>query len=590
MVSQNPGARPSPRLRYARRIVPRSRRVALACIEPELSGGDYTPFSFGVRRVQATLLAEPGLADAEPALLEARSTNVDEWVEQIEATGADVVGLAAYVWSFPTFLEVAQRLKRTRPERTIVMGGPSARPAMLNLPPFAAAAASVDALVLREGDLSFREILKAGARSNAELRKVPGLAVRGLAGWAATGEAPPLASLDELPSPVRMGLVPPGRTVAVETFRGCPLSCSFCQWGEMEAPTAVFSADYLAAELSALLAMGAPSAQLVDAALNLSSRAFKNLAEAERSVGFFRSAKLFSCLYPSHLNDSHLEFLSAIRRPRIDVGLQSFSKAALDAVERPFSEARFAQVMAQLARLAEVEVEIILGLPGDTPEAFRATLCRALELPCRVRVFHCLVLPDALLTRSLPEHAVRFDPRSLLLTSCTGFSPEALAVERAVLERLAADFRGEATENMWSFPPPHLRGGTAAEAVQSERVRPVSAASAAEMGRAVRAASAGAWSLARAVMVDGEVLASIRTAEQAFVLEMKPAAAAGRAYRVLDGIAFSYRPEEAPEGGLEAPVRFSREGLRLLERVAFALREGARRALAMSVPPLGPAP
>lgn len=578
----------------------RSRRVALACIEPELSGGDYTPFSFGLRRVQAALLADPALADTEPALLEARSTDAGEWVEQIEATGADVVGLSSYVWSFPTFLEVARRLKQARPERMIVLGGPSARPAMVDLAPFVEAARSVDALVVGDGEGPFREILRQNARSPAELRKVPGLAVRGLMGWTKTGEAP-AASLDELPSPVRMGLVPKGRTVALETYRGCPLSCSFCQWGEMEAPSSVFSAEYIAAELAALAEMGAPSAQLVDAALNLNSRAFKNLAQAERSVGYFRKARLFSCLYPSHLNESHLEFLAQIARPRIDVGLQSFSKEALTAVERPFSEARFAQVMTELSRMAEVEVEIILGLPGDTPEAFRATLHRALELPCRVRVFHCLVLPDALLTRSLPEHAVAFDPLTLRLTSCKGFSPEALAAERAYLERLALELHGEATSNMWSFPPPHLRAGADAARASAEhgsgeagqegawvagrRMRFLPEALAEEMGAAVRAASEGRWQLVCAVTGDGEVLATIRAPGGVFVLEMRAADAAGRAYRVFDGVAFSYRPEELPGGGLGAPVRFSRADLQVLERVAFASRGAARRALSSSAPP-----
>ncbi len=422
--------------------------------------------------------------------------------------------------------------------------------------------------------------------------------MRGLAGWTPTTEAPATA-LDDLPSPVQMGLVPHGRTVALETYRGCPLSCSFCQWGEMDTPTAVFSTEYLRRELAALAAMPVPSVQLVDAALNLSSRAFKNLAEAERSVGLFRRSKLFSCLYPSHLNDSHLEFLSAIQRPRIDVGLQSFSKEALDAAGRPFSEARFRQVMAELARIAEVEVEIILGLPGDSPEAFRATLHRALELPCRVRVFHCLVLPDALLTRARPEDAVAFDPHTLKLTSCRGFSPEALATERAYLGRLASELHGEAADDMWSFPPPHLRAGGGAAADRADRgeawvagraARVVSAPISAEIARAIQAATGGSWALTRALAVDGEVLATIRTADTSFVLEMKAAGAAGRAYRVIDGIAFSYRPEEAPEGGFLGPVRFSREGLALLERVAHAVRGGAASALAADAARLGSGP
>ncbi len=585
----------------------RPRRVALAAIEPTISGGDYTPFSFGIRRVMATVMSDPELAEMQPTLVESRATDVEGWVDQIEATDADVIGFAAYVWSFPTFLEVATRLKRSRPEKMIVFGGPSARPAMMSLAPFAERAANVDALVMHDGEAPFRDLLRAlsparvhspsGQKSHplglsaSALRNIPGLALRGLAGFAPTPK-PASVALDDLASPVRLGLIPKGRTVALETYRGCPLSCSFCQWGEMDTPTSVFSTEYLTRELEGLAALDAPSVQLVDAALNLSSRAFRNLAEAERSVGLFRRAKLFSCLYPSHLNDSHLEFLSSIKRPRIDVGLQSFSKSALDAVDRPFSEVRFRQVMTELSRIAEVEVEVILGLPGDSPETFRETVLRALELPCRVRVFHCLVLPDALLTRSHPDDAVVFDPLTLRLTSCRGFSPAQIQKERDWLDGLAQEFSGEATSDMWSFPPPHQRGARPFGSTSNDpsevwiagrAARSISSENTAEMGRVISATTKGMWHLVRALTLGDEVLATIRTPDNVFVLEMKHAEGAGRAYRVVDGIAFSYRPEESEGGGFVGTVRFSRDAIALLERVLIGVRATASRALS----PLG---
>ena len=38
-----------------------------------------------------------------------------------------IAGASAYVWSLPTFVEAARKLKQRRPDRTIVFGGPSAR-------------------------------------------------------------------------------------------------------------------------------------------------------------------------------------------------------------------------------------------------------------------------------------------------------------------------------------------------------------------------------------------------------------------------------------------------------------------------------
>lgn len=540
-----------------------SRRVALLSIEPSITGGAYTPFSYGVRRLQATLLADPALDGIQVDLLESASADVDEWVDKVEASDADIIGASAYIWSFAPFVEVARRLKQRRPDRTILFGGPSARPAMFALPPFADAAQAVDALVLREGELVLRDIARLPDRSESALRGIPGLALPSRDGFLSTGEPVSISSLDDLASPVRMGLIPSGRTVPVETYRGCPLSCSFCQWGELDSPNRVFSEAYIERELAALKAIGAPSAQLVDAALNLNSRAFKNLAAAEKTVGYFREGKLFTSVYPTHLNESHLEFIHSLRRPRIDVGLQSFNKEALDSIKRPFRQSIFAQIITDLARTAEVEVEIILGLPGDTPEAFRATLDRARELPCRVRVFHCLVLPDALMTRAPASFAMRFDPHTLRMTECLGWSEKALLEERERTADLVLQSGGEVDSDMWQFPSP--------TETPKDAGKPLDPAVRAAFEASVREATGGAFRLTDAVLEGGRVLASMDTREGSLQLEIGPQIGAERAYRVFEGIAFSYRK---PEGRA-----LSSHTLGLLERAAFALRRPAHRAL-----------
>ena len=77
-------------------------------------------------------------------------------------------------------------------------------------------------------------------------------------------------------------------------------------------------------------------------------------------------------------------------------------------------------------------------MPGDTPEGFRRTLDYALSLPAAVRAYHCLVLPDALMTRGLPDWDMRFDPRNLAMTSCLGWSEDAIAGMRDELDRRVA--------------------------------------------------------------------------------------------------------------------------------------------------------
>jgi hypothetical protein len=73
-------------------------------------------------------------------------------------------------------------------------------------------------------------------------------------------------------------------------------------------------------------------------------------------------------------------------------------------------------------------------------------------MPVSVRAYGCLVLPDALLTRSKPEWNVRFDPVSLRMTSCLGWSEEDLAGMREWITAEALGAGGKAGDYWWLFP------------------------------------------------------------------------------------------------------------------------------------------
>lgn len=567
--------------------------------------GDCTPFSYGARRVQAALLADPTLDDAEVRLVEAQATDPETWIAEVEALDADVIGLSAYVWSFPTFVEVARQLKRRRPDRTVVFGGPSARPAMFTFPPWRESAAEVDALVIGGGELAFRALVRAGPRSRDDLRAVPGLHLPSRGGFQPTAPAPDPVALDHLPSPAVMGLLPARRTAPLEIFRSPELFCGCCSPGSREdGPGTIFSEDYLAAELSALRDARAPGAELVGAALHRSPRAFANLRAAERRAGFFKDAALFASVDPAELDDEHLAFLRGVARARLDVPLRPSPGA-----DPAWRGARFAAALEDLAAFAQVEVELILGLPGDTPASFREALDRARELPCKVRIFHALVLPDDLMARAPASFEMRFDPVTLMMRSCLGWSEDALARERNRLIEMAYREGGEITPGMWSFPGPSRPRRSrrpAAEALQpgeprAERLPDLGAAVAeiaavpdapvqiheaqedelapasvdlqVVLEEGIRHATSGGWTFVEASTRPGELVVIMKTRDGALVLEMRPASPAAHAYKVVGGVAFGY---STPRG-----ARMSEGALRLLDRVLQTMHGPARSALGL---------
>jgi radical SAM superfamily enzyme YgiQ (UPF0313 family) len=176
-------------------------------------------------------------------------------------------------------------VKADDPARLVVFGGPSARPVMLDHPPHREKSGVVDVLVISEGEDAFRDVVACTDRSPAGLLQIAGLALRIDGRWHES-KTRPLGDLNLLASPYAMNLVPGGGLGILQTYRGCPFTCSFCEWGTMESPKRVRTAESLAAEFAAMERIGLGAALLADAGLNLNQAAFQNFRQAAESSGF----------------------------------------------------------------------------------------------------------------------------------------------------------------------------------------------------------------------------------------------------------------------------------------------------------------
>ena len=432
------------------------RRVALVCLTPRPDGGEMDGErlpSYGIRRVLAALVGDPTLAHVGAAIVDFGREDVDAYVDALLRFEPELVGFSVYVWSLPCMVAVARQLKARRPGICIVFGGPSARPAMFDLTPYAPAQAYLDAVVTTEGEAVFCEITRLPTLDRSALRSVPGLHLPAAGTWVQTGHRAPTEDLDAIASPFQLGLMPEGSVAYLETYRGCPLSCRFCEWGASETARSTFSADYVERELRAFAALRAHTVFLLDAGLNLNVRGFRALLEAESRVGFLRQTTFWAEIYPTHVKDEHLDFLERVGTSYLGVGLQSLDPAVLKLHDRPFDRQRFEAALAPLSRVARAELQIIFGLPGDTPAGFRVTLAYARSFGLGVRIYHCLVLPDALLTRGRPGWDMRFDTRTMAMQSCLGWGDDDIQGMRIELTALAQGLGGKAGDFWWSLPP-----------------------------------------------------------------------------------------------------------------------------------------
>jgi len=538
-------------------------RVALLCVNPWDRPGTYQPFSFGAFRVATAVREHPDVDEVR--VFDAYHYDVDRIEQEVEEFDPDVVGASGYVWSLPLFTELLARLRRRRPERVIVLGGPSARPEMLDLAPYTPLKQVLDAVVVSDGEVVFRELIDHRAGGGAAFVTIPGLALPTSGGWRRTAPRAPIKNLDLLPSPFQTGFAPHGKSAHLETFRGCPLSCKFCEWGAANDASGVFSADYIERELRAFEEMGCTSVHQVDAGLNLNAKAFKNLAAAEERVGLLQRLELNCEIYPTLLTPEQVEFLQR-SRARIGVGLQTYNPEVLKAIDRPFQAERLDRCLEQITQYCHTTSTIILGLPTDNPRSFRETLARSLALPSNLRVYHCLVLPDALMTRNDPSWNLEFDPYTLQLLSCSGWSRSDLQREWDNLNELVEKHHGVSaiqplggnqfntvtefgngyagsTSTYWYFP--------LQECAQAERERPHSSTLSVNGARTpmpwspqllarATATTGGAWRVEGEGIRDGRFFVSFGTPVGQVDIVIEPLRPGTRYFRAVNGTAFSY--------------------------------------------------
>lgn len=429
------------------------RRVAfLAWYPPDNPA--LPPFipNMGMYMVAAALRAS-NLEGLDLRIWDERTRAPSDVAQEISAFDPDVIGGSAFLWSLPALQETLVPLMQDNPDRLLVMGGPSARPNMLTLPPFSRIAALTDVLVEGEGEAVFSWLIAARDRSRVGLSSLPGLTLKQDGGGWQTTKPAPRAVMDQLASPYGQALIPAGGIGLLETYRGCPFTCSFCEWGVMEAPKNVLSAARIRSEFSAMEDLGLGAVLLADAGLNLNSRAFASLRRAAAETGFLADRALIAEVYPKALTEDHIRFLETVGAPHIGVGLQSFDDAVLRHVERKFDPARLGGLMDVLRSVASVTTELIMGLPGDTPERFLNSFERARALGTGLRVYHCAVLPSALMARAPPSDLMDFDPVSLKMRRCRGWPGDSIGHIADQLTKAAHEAGGASGDYFWVFPP-----------------------------------------------------------------------------------------------------------------------------------------
>src|ERR1700732_3682723 len=199
----------------------------------------------------------------------------------------EVVGLSIMTFQRRTAARIIDLVRALRPEVKIVVGGydPS-------LAPEAYENMGVDYLVRSEGEVTFRELLRA-IEQGSGFDRISGLSYRNGESWVHNPDRPPHRLGDsEIRPPNRDARVLKGYTLlgrqvdVIETSRGCTYECGFCSIIEMRGRNFHTHAfERVIADIRDARDHGARTIFLVDDNIMLNVHRFEALCEAIIAAG-----------------------------------------------------------------------------------------------------------------------------------------------------------------------------------------------------------------------------------------------------------------------------------------------------------------
>lgn len=364
-------------------------------------------------------------------------------------TGRPAVFLgSAYVWSHVAVLDVVRRVKARSPSSLVVLGGPDVPKREADGRRYLADHPDVDVIVRGEGEQTALELLDAlevGSDGTIDARglvDVPGLTVRLGSEILRTPDRPRLTDLDVLPSPFLTGLFDTYREaplpqVILETNRGCPYGCTFCDWGSAtQSRIRQFDLDRVFAELDWAADAGAEVVSFADANFGI----FARDEDIARRVVERRAATGYPHGLGANFAKNTVKHLGPIIRMLVAAGivnrgllaLQTTDAATLDTVARSNIKVERYDAVAAEMRAARLPfaVELMMGLPGATPASFRADLQQCID-----REVEGTVNPTTVLVNS-PMNAAEYRQRHGVETAAeVGPGAHALVVQTATFTR-----------------------------------------------------------------------------------------------------------------------------------------------------------
>lgn len=366
-------------------------------------------------------------------------------MQEVGGLDTAVLMLSHYLWTSEN-RQFARDFKRHSNKSVAIWGGPSVPKFEGDLAEFFRVhGGECDIAVHGEGESTLVELfdelfggLCGGLADSSDgsflgsvnLQAVAGISYRDAKEIKTTAVRDRISDLSTLTSPYLDGTYDlPGGSAAfaiLETSRGCPYACSFCDWGSATASRLrFFPVERVSAEIRYLAESKSAGVTIADSNFGIVERdveVARQVIAAKRDFGFPRRVYLSLPKNTTrHIGTILDEFSEVGIEVPATIAIQSFDTATLEAVDRSnIGVEKYLELARRFRNEGRpVSTDILLGIPGQTKESFMRDLQACMDLALTPVISRTALLPPMNDPAQRRRFKIEVNPGGIVVTTST---------------------------------------------------------------------------------------------------------------------------------------------------------------------------
>lgn len=344
-----------------------------------------------------------------------------------------------YMWSMDVNLQVSQAVKSHNSRNLTIHGGPSTPEYKQANEDFMQSHPSVDIAVMGEGEVSITEIFEEIFKTSEgevtyqqSLCEVSGISFRDklFGGITRTAKRKRMAEPDSVPSPYLSGIFDAydGRVEAaiIESNRGCPFGCTFCDWGSAtNQKVRKFDLDRVKDEIEWIGKNKVRVIWIADANFGLYDRDIELsqfIVDTKEKYGFPQEVVVN---YTKNSTWRLVEIIKIFTAGGIIsqgiISIQTTDEKTLEVINRKnIKTEKYDELTKVFYDLKlPLSTDLMIGLPGITVEAFNNDLQKYIDMDVSVKAYPTQLLPNSPMADPdyIEKYQIKTDANDFVISS-----------------------------------------------------------------------------------------------------------------------------------------------------------------------------